>query len=111
MMFPKPLRRVRRKGHKDPVSADTVSAVLVRDRGCVAAQIDPDHECRSALGYPHRWDDLAQMTMEHVKDQPRLGVRAPSDIGHLIALYHAANLYWGPTHREEERAWIAAHPR
>jgi hypothetical protein len=118
VLFPKPVRRQKKRpGVTAPVDPGTVAAVLSRDKGCVAAQIDPAHECRDRFGWPHAWDDLAKMTMEHVKQAPRMGVRAyverdgrrVADVSVLIALCHAGNLNWGPTHRPEERRWLAEH--
>ncbi len=106
MLLPKPLKRPKRTGHKDPVSPSVREAVLRRDGGCVAAILDPLHVCRDSWGTPHRWDIVRLLTVDHVKDQPRLGVRAPSDAGHMVAMCHAGNLYWAPTHRPEEREYL-----
>jgi hypothetical protein len=53
---------------------------------CVQAKIDPSHECRTVFGKPHRADDLAMLTLEHVKDDLMMGKRAPDDLDHLVAL-------------------------
>lgn len=106
MLFPKPVKRPKRRGHSDPVRPDVRAGVLRRDGGCVAAIIDREHECRDAFGTPHRWDDLDRLTMEHVKARPRMGVRATSDPRHMVAMCHAGNLYWGPVHRDEERGYL-----
>lgn len=107
MLHPKPKRPPKRTGHRDPVSPSVHEAVLRRDGGCVAAILDPFHVCRDAWGMPHRWDSLRLLTVDHVKDEPRMGVRAPSDPAHLVAMCHGGNLWWAPTHRPDERAYLA----
>jgi hypothetical protein len=107
VMFPKPPKRVRRRGHADPVTPDLHRAVVQRDGGCVAAILDREHECRDGMGWPHRWDELHRLTVDHVQDGGgRMGRRAPSDPAHLVAMCHAGNLYWASAHRSEERAYL-----
>lgn len=61
--------------HKDPVTPETRLWVFARDGGCVAPRLGGSfHDC---------W---GRLTLEHVKDQPRMGVRAPSDMAHLVTL-------------------------
>jgi hypothetical protein len=72
--------------------------VFERDGGCVAARVDRSHECAGRL------------TIEHVPELGlnALGKRAPSDPRHLLTLCLGANSgEWAPTHREDERAWLA----
>lgn len=74
-------------------------AVLERDGGCVAAVAlgaDPAG-CRGRL------------TLDHVKDAPRMGVRAPSDPAHLVALCEAHHIWsgWATSHRPELREYLA----
>jgi len=66
--------------------------ILVRDRRCVAAIRDPAHVCRDRWGQVHAPDDLDRLTIEHVKDQPRMGKRAPDDPAHMVALCWASNV-------------------
>lgn len=107
MMFPKPQKIVRRRGHADPVRPDLHREVVQRDGGCVAAILDRGHECRDAMGEPHAWSALDRMTVDHVQEgYGRLGRRAPSDRAHLVAMCHAGNLYWAPSHRPEERHYL-----
>ncbi|CAB4173985.1 hypothetical protein UFOVP1028_9 [uncultured Caudovirales phage] len=68
------------------------AAVLLRDRGCVLAFLEPGHACRDTWGNPHSPHDLARLQMEHVKAELRMGKRAPNDLGHVVALCAAANL-------------------
>lgn len=76
----------------DPVTPEVREAVLRRDGRCFLARTDPGHLCRDVWGYAHRSDDLSRLTLEHVKDEPRMGVRAPSDVAHLVALCGAVNI-------------------
>jgi hypothetical protein len=90
---------IRRRARRDPVTPELRLAVLERDRGCVAAKFD--EEWRFCLG---------RLTLDHVKEQPRMGLRAPSDLGHLVALceYHHLESGWATSHRPELRAYLAA---
>lgn len=49
------------------------------------------------------------MTLDHVKDEPMMGRRAPSDEGHLVTLCWEAhvNTGWATSHRPELRAYLA----
>jgi hypothetical protein len=72
-------------------------AVLRRDAGCVAVTLGASSsECRGRL------------TLDHVKDQPRMGVRAPSDEAHLVSLceYHHLETGWATSHRPELREYL-----
>jgi hypothetical protein len=84
------------------------AAVLFRDRGCILAKMDPEHACRDQWGNPHAPTDLGALTLEHVKDDLRMGKRAPSDPAHMVALCWAANLR-PPT--KEQRAGFRAYLR
>lgn len=81
----------RRRARKDPVTPELREAVLRRDRVCFVSRVDLSHICRDGWGMPHRSDDTNRLSIEHVKDEPRMGVRAPSDAGHCLALCHGAN--------------------
>lgn len=74
------------------MNADLRHFILSRDRRCVAAIRDPKHVCRDRWGRPHAPDALDLLTIEHVKDAPRMGKRAPDDPAHLVALCWAANV-------------------
>ena len=67
-------------------------AVFIRDGGCVLAKLEPDHECRDVWGQPHAWNDTDRCTLEHVKSDLRMGVRAPNDAAHLVTLCGYANV-------------------
>ena len=61
--------------HKDPVSPELRAEIFARDQGCMAPMLGG-----SAM------DCWGRLTLEHVKDEARMGVRAPSDAAHLITL-------------------------
>ncbi len=90
-----PLKRGRTA---DPVTAELRVAVLDRDQGCVAVALGEDPmDCRGRL------------TLDHVKDQPRMGKRAPSDARHLVAICEEHHLWtgWATAHRPELRDYLA----
>jgi hypothetical protein len=60
---------------KDPVTPEMAVAVFQRDTGCMAPRLGG-----SVM------DCWGRNTLEHVKDELRMGVRAPSDMAHLITL-------------------------
>lgn len=96
---------------KDPVTPSLHAAVLRRDRGCVLAHLESAHECRDVWGVPHRSDDLAKLSIEHVKSEPMMGRRAPSDLQHLVALCYAANVgVPSKEQREQFREYLASFP-
>ncbi len=84
---------------KDPVTPQLRIAVLTRDGGCLAPRLDPDAgPC------------LGRLTLEHVKDQLRLGRRAPSDPAHLAVLCEGhtepgarAGYQWNTDRRNRQR--------
>lgn len=97
-----------RRAESTKVTPELHEYVLQRDRQCLAARVDPDHACRDAWGNPHAPNDLRKLTLDHVKDHPRLGLRAPSTRYHLVAVCHAANvLGWCSANRAIERDWLA----
>lgn len=65
--------------------------VMDRDSGCVLYRLEPGHVCRTVFGLEHPWNATDLLTLEHVKAELRMGVRAPDDIGFLVALCGAAN--------------------
>lgn len=92
----------------DPVPLRLHEAVLRRDGICFVARLDPVHLCRDRWGQPHAARVLRLLTMDHVKEHPRLGRRAPSDLAHLVAMCWGANV--GVPSKEvraAERAYLA----
>ena len=72
-------------------------AVLKRDGGCVAARMGAPGGCVNAMGWSIRSDDVMQMELDHVKEQPHVGApivkrtdrhsyKAPDDEAHLVAI-------------------------
>jgi hypothetical protein len=66
---------MRRRPHRDPVTPELRIAIFERDGGCIAPRLGGTaHDC---------W---GRLTLAHVKDEPRAGVRAPSDPAHLVTV-------------------------
>ena len=69
--------------------------------GCIASVLDPVESgpCSGPL------------TLDHVKDFPMMGKRAPSDERHLvtICLNHHVNTGWATSHRAILRAYLREH--
>lgn len=88
---------IRRKPFKsDPVTPELRIAVLERDGACVAVKLgEPAGDCRGRL------------TLDHVKDEPRMGKRAQSDAAHLATICEWHHLYgWATAHRGELREYL-----
>ena len=88
---------IRRKRRKDPVTQAVAIAVIQRDGGCVAPRLGGSF-----------MDCGGRTTLDHVKDEPRMGVRAPSDVQHLVTLCEAHHLWtgWATSHRPELREYL-----
>ncbi len=88
-----------RRAHKDPVTPELALYVIQRDQGCVAPRLGGSF-----------MDCGGRTTLDHVKDQPRMGVRAPSDARHLVTLCEAHHLWtgWATSHRPELREYLAS---
>ena len=70
---------------KDPVTPELYEAVWSRDQGCVAPLIDPlAGRCMNRWGGAPR--SRSDYELDHVRDQPMTGKRAPSDLSHLAVL-------------------------
>ena len=82
---------------RDPVTADVALTVLARDGGCVAPRLGGSYA-----------DCGGRITLDHVKDQPRMGKRAPSDPAHLVSLCsrHHLETGWATSHRPELREYL-----
>lgn len=76
----------------DRVTSELRWAVFRRDGGCFMVRLNPEHVCYDQWGEPHAPNALDKLTLEHVKDHPRMGRRAPSDARHLVALCWTANV-------------------
>jgi hypothetical protein len=65
--------------------------VFIRDGGCVLAKLEPGHVCKDVWNQVHAPNDFDRLTLEHVKSDLRMGVRAENDMDHLVALCGLAN--------------------
>jgi hypothetical protein len=80
---------------RDPVTPELRILVLERDGDCLAPRIGARDECSGRL------------TLDHVKDQPMMGKRAPSDPAHLVTIcWHHHLDGWATSHRPELRAYL-----
>lgn len=95
-----PLRRTRRR---DPVTPELRAAVFARDGACVLSKRNRMHVCHDQWGRWHASNDVGRLSLEHVKSQLRAGQRAESDMAHLVALCHGANV---AVPSKDERAWM-----
>lgn len=97
----------RRRARTDAVSNAVWLEVMARDKRCFILRLDSTHVCRDRWGTPH--DSRLWLTLDHVKAQPRMGVRAPSDAAHMVAMCHGANTgVPSKAVREAERSYLAA---
>lgn len=73
-------------------------AVLERDGGCLAVRLG-DVDPASCAG---------PLTLDHVKDEPRMGVRAPSDAAHLATVCrgHHIDTGWATANRPLLREYL-----
>lgn len=98
---------------KDPVTPAIREAVLRRDGRCVAAILDPGHACRTQWGVVLDSHDLGAMTLDHIQSgYGRMGLRAPSDLAHLVTLCAGAHLLtsWATSHRPALRNYLGRVP-
>ena len=81
----------------DPVTPEMRIAVFKRDKMCVAPMID--YFCDPCSG---------RLTLDHVKSEPMMGKRAPSDMAHLVTVcWHHHMDGWATAHRAELREYLA----
>ena len=81
---------------RDKVTPEMHEAVIRRDAGCVAPRLDTVDRCSGRL------------TLDHVKEQPMMGKRAPSDLEHLATLcWHHHLDGWATAHRPLLREYLA----
>lgn len=103
-LLPLPVRR-------DRVTPELWDFVYERDEGICLAWRLGERDCRGKWGDPVRWRNgrmhRSDVTFAHVKDQPMLGRRAPSDARHGVLECWAHNVYgWSSAHRAEEKAYL-----
>ena len=84
---------------RDPVTPTTALAVFARDGGCLAPRLGGSE-----------LDCGGRLTLDHVKDQPRMGKRAPSDMAHLATVCENHHHWsgWATSHRPALRSYLAA---
>ncbi len=96
---------------RDRVTPELREAILRRDGRCFMTRLSPFHVCFDAFGRKHASDDLNKLTLEHVKDEPRMGRRAPSDERHIVALCYRANVgVPSKATRQAMRAYLRGEP-
>jgi hypothetical protein len=80
---------------RDRVTRTLAIAVLERDQGCLAPRLGATDDCAGRL------------TLDHVRDHPMMGKRAPSDRAHLASVcFHHHLDGWATAHRPELRAYL-----
>ena len=111
-MYAKPEPQKKRRGHRDPVTPDVYGYVVARDGfWCVAPSLDAEDPCADRWGNLLRYSDghwtSDGLTLDHVRDEPMIGKRAPSDARHLVLLcwHHHLN-GWATANRPILRAYI-----
>ena len=112
---PKPRKAAKRRGHADPVTPELRAEVLALDGyRCVAPLLGATDACRD------RWGNLASitwdgepayardsLTLDHVRDEPMIGRRAPSDIHHLTTVCWFHHLEgWATANRPALREYL-----
>jgi hypothetical protein len=87
---------------RDRVTPELAAEVFALDGGCVAVKLGASPS-----------DCGGRLTLDHIKDQPRMGKRAPSDLAHLASVCENHHLWngWATSHRPELRAYLAGRPR
>lgn len=111
LAFPKPAPEPKQRGHKDPVTPEMRRRVFARDQRCVATlrEMEFPHLCATQWGDTHSSTDLEKMTLEHVhEDYGKTGVRAKSDMDHLVTLCGFAALVsgWNLANKDKLRKYI-----
>lgn len=98
---------MKRRTRPDPVTPALREAVLRRDRGCVARKLKAPGSCTTRFGWPAGLDTLE---LDHVREQPMMGKRAPSDMGHLVSLcwFHHQGSGWATANRPLLREYLAS---
>lgn len=90
-----PIKRSTRKA--DPVTPELRVAVLQRDGGCLAVTVGRMDPATCA----------GRLTLDHVKSEPRMGKRAPSDAAHLATVCEFHHLYgWATANRPALREYL-----
>lgn len=102
---------LRRRPHKDPVTPQVRQTVFLRDQEQANIRTKTANPCVAAFLLPSTsgpcWGPL---TLDHVKDRPMMGKRAPSDEQHLVTLCagHHLETDWATSHRPLLRWYLAS---
>lgn len=83
MLFPKPPKRVKKR--RLGVTPNLHAFVLNRDGACVPYLLGWPHDCQTRFGQSHSPYHLSMLTLEHVKDELGMSIRAEDDPQHLVA--------------------------
>ena len=78
---------------------------------CLAPLLDPDcGPCGDQWGRALRPGRTEGLTQDHIKDQPMMGKKAPTDIDHLVTLCwkHHVLTGWATGHRPLLRDYLAS---
>jgi len=85
----------------DAVTPELREQVLARDTGCVAPRLGSESHC---------W---GRLTLDHIKDRPRMARRAPSDMAHLVTVCEGhsengarAGRQWNTANRPRLRRYL-----
>jgi len=104
--------------HADPVTRELRQAVIYRDAKAllrVRSMLTSDPVCVAPIVDPDCGPCSGGTTLDHVKSEPRMGVRAPSDEAHLVSVCDGhsergakAGHQWNTANRPLLRAYLAA---
>lgn len=100
---------IQRKPHKDPVTIELRNAVIHRDRQQCYKRMGKYDPCVAGFLFPTESTSCSiSLTLDHVKDEPRMGKRAPSDEQHLVTLcsYHHLESPWATSNRPALRWYL-----
>src|SRR5512135_2668860 len=101
----------------DPVTPGLAQAIFNRDhRAMLEAGINQRTTCIAPLVDPSLLGTCwGRSTLDHIKDQLRMGKRPPSDEAHLVTLCQghteagaSAGYQWNTAHRPQIRAYLLA---
>jgi hypothetical protein len=90
-----------KRSDDDKVTPEVHAFVIKRDGGCIARHYDSTMVC---------W---GKVTLDHVKSEARMGVRAESDPDHLVSICQGhsedgrkAGYQWNTANRDKEREYL-----
>lgn len=97
-----------RRKPEDRVSNDVAAKVFARDGFCVPYLLLAPGACADRAGHPILPTQTWLMTLDHCKDEPGMGKRAPSDPEHLITAcaFHHLESSWVTGNRPLIRRYL-----